>query len=138
MYKRQERDSDFEKVAKIRYGDLKEKEAQLKESEKELDAISEDSRFTNEEVTANDIADVVSKWTGIPVSKMLQSEKQKLLKLEDEIGKRLIGQHEAVIAVSDAIRRSRSGLSDPNKPIGSFIFLGPTGCLLYTSPSPRD
>ena len=122
-----ERDSDFEKVAKIRYGDLKEKEAHLKESEKELDNIAEDSRFTNEEVTANDIADVVSKWTGIPVSKMLQSEKQKLLKLEEEIGKRLIGQKEAVVAVSDAIRRSRSGLSDPNKPIGSFIFLGPTG-----------
>jgi ATP-dependent Clp protease ATP-binding subunit ClpB len=122
-----ERDSDFEKVAKIRYGDLKEKEAQLKEAEKELDNIAEESRFTNEEVTANDIADVVSKWTGIPVSKMLQSEKEKLLKLEDEIGKRLIGQTEAVVAVSDAIRRSRSGLSDPNKPIGSFIFLGPTG-----------
>jgi len=89
--------------------------------------LSEDSRFTNEEVTANDIADVVSRWTGIPVSKMLQSEREKLLTMEDEIGKRLIGQKEAVVAVSDAIRRSRSGLSDPNKPIGSFIFLGPTG-----------
>ncbi len=122
-----ERDSDFEKVAKIRYGDLKEKEAMLKAAEDKLDQISEDSRFTNEEVTANDIAEVVARWTGIPVSKMMQSEKDKLLKLEEEIGKRLIGQTEAVVAVSDAIRRSRSGLADPNKPIGSFIFLGPTG-----------
>lgn len=122
-----ERDSDFEKVAKIRYGDLKEKEAMLKAAEDKLDQISEESRFTNEEVTANDIAEVVARWTGIPVSKMMQSEKDKLLKLEEEIGKRLIGQTEAVTAVSDAIRRSRSGLADPNKPIGSFIFLGPTG-----------
>jgi len=122
-----ERDSDFEKVAKIRYGDLKEKELQLQKTEEELDKIPEDSRFTNEEVTANDIGDVVSRWTGIPVSKMMQSEKDKLLKLEDEIGKRLIGQKDAVTAVADAIRRSRAGLSDPNKPIGSFIFLGPTG-----------
>jgi len=122
-----ERDSNFEQVAKIRYGDLKEKEAMLKASEGKLDKIAPDSRFTNEEVTANDIADVVARWTGIPVSKMMQSEKEKLLKLEEEIGKRLIGQTEAVVAVSDAIRRSRSGLGDPNKPIGSFIFLGPTG-----------
>jgi len=122
-----ERDSDFEKVAKIRYGDLKEKEAMLKAAEDKLEQIPEDSRFTNEEVTANDIAEVVARWTGIPVSKMMQSEKDKLLKLEEEIGKRLIGQVEAVVAVSDAIRRSRSGLADPNKPIGSFIFLGPTG-----------
>ncbi len=122
-----ERDSDFEKVARIRYGELKEKEAMLRAAEEKLDQISEETRFTNEEVTANDIAEVVARWTGIPVSKMMQSEKQKLLKLEEQIGERLIGQHEAVIAVSDAIRRSRSGLSDPNKPIGSFIFLGPTG-----------
>ena len=122
-----ERDSDFEKVAKIRYGDLKEKEAMLKAAEEKLDKIAPDSRYTNEEVTANDIADVVARWTGIPVSKMMQSEKDKLLKLEEEIGKRLIGQKEAVTAVADAIRRSRSGLADPNKPIGSFIFLGPTG-----------
>jgi ATP-dependent Clp protease ATP-binding subunit ClpB len=122
-----ERDSDFEKVARIRYGELKEKEAMLKAAEEKLDKIPEDSRYTNEEVTYNDIADVVARWTGIPVSKMMQSEKQKLLKLEEEIGERLIGQTEAVTAVADAIRRSRSGLSDPNKPIGSFIFLGPTG-----------
>lgn len=122
-----ERDSDFEKVARIRYGELKEKEAMLKAAEEKLEEIDQESRFTNEEVTYNDIAEVVARWTGIPVSKMMQSEKQKLLKLEEEIGQRLIGQTEAVTAVADAIRRSRSGLSDPNKPIGSFIFLGPTG-----------
>lgn len=122
-----ERESDFERVAKIRYGDLKEKESQLKVANEKLEKLPEDSRFTNEMVTANDIADVISKWTGIPVSKMLQSEKVKLLTLEDEIGKRLIGQKEAVIAVSDAVRRSRAGLQDDKKPIGSFIFLGPTG-----------
>jgi ATP-dependent Clp protease ATP-binding subunit ClpB len=122
-----ERDSDFEKVAKIRYGDLKEKEAQLQVANEKLDQLPEESRFTNEVVTANDIADVISKWTGIPVSKMMQSEKTKLLSLEDEIGKRLIGQKEAVVAVADAVRRSRAGLQDERKPIGSFIFLGPTG-----------
>ncbi len=122
-----ERDSDFELVAKIRYGDLKEKEAMLQAAEEKLDKLSEEKRFTNEEVTGNDIAEIVAKWTGIPVSKMLQSERERLVKLEDEIGKRLIGQKEAVTAVSDAVRRSRAGLQDPDKPIGSFIFLGPTG-----------
>ena len=122
-----ERESDYEKVAKIRYGDLKEKEAMLKVATEKLEQLPEDSRFTNEEVTADDIADVISKWTGIPVSRMMQSEKEKLLHLEEEIGKRLIGQHEAVIAVSDAVRRSRAGLQDDKKPIGSFLFLGPTG-----------
>lgn len=122
-----ERDSQFEKVAKIRYGDIKTKEAELKKAEKELDKLPDDKRFTNEEVGANDIAEVVAKWTGIPVTKMLQKEKEKLLTLEDTIGKRLIGQREAVTAVSDAVRRSRAGLGDPNRPIGSFIFLGPTG-----------
>jgi ATP-dependent Clp protease ATP-binding subunit ClpB len=122
-----ERDSDFEKVAKIRYGDLKEKEASLIAANQKLDALPEESRFTNEHVTAGDIADVVSKWTGIPLSKMVTSEKVKLLTLEEEIGKRLIGQKEAVVAVADAVRRSRAGLQDDKKPIGSFIFLGPTG-----------
>lgn len=122
-----ERESDYEKVARIRYGELKEKEAQLKAANEKLEALPEDSRFTNEVVTANDIADVISKWTGIPVSKMLQSEKDKLLKLEEEIGKRIIGQKEAVEAVANAVRRSRAGLQDEKKPIGSFIFLGPTG-----------
>lgn len=122
-----ERESDYEKVARIRYGELKEKEAQLKVANEKLEALPENSRFTNEVVTANDIADVISKWTGIPVSKMMQSEKEKLLSLEAEIGKRIIGQEEAVIAVANAVRRSRAGLQDEKKPIGSFIFLGPTG-----------
>jgi ATP-dependent Clp protease ATP-binding subunit ClpB len=124
---RAERESDYEQVAKIRYGELKEKEAMLKVAEEKLNKLPEESRFTNEEVNGNDIAEVVSKWTGIPVAKMLQSEKDKLLKLEDEIGQMLIGQTEAVVAVSDAVRRSRAGLQDENRPIGSFIFLGPTG-----------
>lgn len=122
-----ERESDFEAVAKIRYGQLQEKEAQLKEAETKLAAIPEDERFTAQQVTANDIADVVAKWTGIPVSKLQQSEKDKLLNMEAEIGKMLVGQTEAVTAVSDAVRRSRAGLSDGKKPVGSFIFLGPTG-----------
>lgn len=122
-----ERESDYETVAKIRYGQIKEQEKLLKEAEEKLDTLPDEGRFTNEEVTSNDIAEVVSRWTGIPVQKMMQSEKIKLLHMEDEIGKSLIGQHEAVIAVSDAVRRSRAGLQDPKKPIGSFIFLGPTG-----------
>jgi len=122
-----ERESDFEKVAKIRYGKIKEFETKLKVAEEKLHKLPEETRFTNEEVTGNDIAEVVARWTGIPVAKMMQSEKQKLLDLENEIGKRLIGQHEAVVAVSDAVRRSRAGLQDDKRPIGSFIFLGPTG-----------
>ena len=122
-----ERESDYETVAKIRYGQIKEQEKLLQEAETKLDTLPDEGRFTNEEVTSNDIAEVVSRWTGIPVQKMMQSEKIKLLHLEEEIGKSLIGQHEAVRAVSDAVRRSRAGLQDPKKPIGSFIFLGPTG-----------
>lgn len=122
-----ERESDFETVAKIRYGELQEQEAMLRAAEEKLDKLPEEKRFTNEAVTANDIAEVVARWTGIPVAKMLQSEKEKLIHLEDEIHKRLIGQDQAVRAVSDAVRRSRAGLQDANRPIGSFIFLGPTG-----------
>lgn len=124
---RAERNSDFETVAKIRYGQLQELEKQLKSAEAELEKLPDEKRFTNEEVTANDIAEVVARWTGIPVQRMLQSEREKLLKLEDQLHQRLIGQHEAVGAVSDAVRRSRAGLQDENRPIGSFIFLGPTG-----------
>ncbi|MBR9919778.1 MAG: ATP-dependent chaperone ClpB [Bacteroidetes bacterium] len=124
---RAERNSDFETVAKIRYGEMQKQEAMLKVAEEKLDKLPDENRFTNDEVTSNDIAEVVSRWTGIPVSKMMQSEKEKLLHLEAEIGKRLIGQYEAVRAVSDAVRRSRAGLQDENRPIGSFIFLGPTG-----------
>ncbi|MEM7571340.1 MAG: ATP-dependent chaperone ClpB [Bacteroidota bacterium] len=122
-----ERSSDFETVAKIRYGQLQDLEKKLKKAEKELDKLPDEKRFTNEEVTANDIAEVVARWTGIPVQKMLQSDREKLLLLEQQLHKRLIGQDEAVRAVSDAVRRSRAGLQDANRPIGSFIFLGPTG-----------
>ncbi|WP_421794683.1 ATP-dependent Clp protease ATP-binding subunit [Haliscomenobacter sp.] len=124
---RAERASDYEKVAKIRYGELEDQKQMLKVAEEKLAALPEDDRFTNDKVTASDIAYIVSRWTGIPVDKMTQSEKDKLLSLEDEIGQRLIGQDEAVKAVSDAIRRSRAGLQDADRPIGSFIFLGPTG-----------
>ncbi|MFN7116815.1 MAG: ATP-dependent Clp protease ATP-binding subunit [Saprospiraceae bacterium] len=122
-----ERASDYETVAKIRYGDLQDLQTRLKIAEEKLEQIPDDIRMTSGEVTANDIAEVVSRSTGIPISKMLQSEKDKLLRLEDEIGKRLIGQQEAVRAVSNAVRRSRAGLQDADRPIGSFIFLGPTG-----------
>ncbi|HJW30473.1 MAG TPA: AAA family ATPase, partial [Saprospiraceae bacterium] len=122
-----ERDANYEQVAKIRYGEIVSEKKNLADAEAKLHALPSEDRFTNEEVTADDIAEVVSKWTGIPLQKMMQTEKEKMLTLEAEIGKRLIGQEEAVKAVSDAIRRSRAGLQDPNKPIGSFIFLGPTG-----------
>ena len=114
-------------MAKIRYGELQELQAELKVSEEKLAKLPDDQRFTNDEVTANDIAGVVSRWTGIPVNKMMESEKTKLLHLEEELHKRLIGQDEAVRAVADAVRRSRAGLQDSDRPIGSFIFLGPTG-----------
>jgi ATP-dependent Clp protease ATP-binding subunit ClpB len=124
---RAEREANFELVAKIRYGEIKEEETTLKAAEEKLKALSPENRLTKEEVTADDIAEVVAKWTGIPVAKMLQSERDKLLAMEEELGKRVIGQREAVVAVSDAIRRSRAGLQDEKRPIGSFIFLGPTG-----------
>ncbi|MCB0595229.1 MAG: AAA family ATPase [Lewinellaceae bacterium] len=122
-----ERNSDFELVAKIRYGELQEQQVLLKAAEEKLARLPEEERYTNDEVTADDIAGVVSRWTGIPVNKMMQSEKDKLLRMEEELHKRLIGQDEAVRAVSDAVRRSRAGLQDSDRPIGSFIFLGPTG-----------
>jgi ATP-dependent Clp protease ATP-binding subunit ClpB len=122
-----ERNSDFEAVAKIRYGQLQEQQAMLKAAEEKLAQFPEAERYTNDEVTANDIAGVVSRWTGIPVSKMMESEKAKLLKLESELHQRVIGQDVAVRAIADAVRRSRAGLQDSARPIGSFIFLGPTG-----------
>lgn len=122
-----ERDSDFETVAKIRYGQKQDLEKQLKDAEEKLKTLPEGNRFTAQQVRAQDIAEVVAKWTGIPVSKLQQSERDKLVHLEQEIGKRMVGQSEAVKAVSDAVRRSRAGLSDPKRPMGSFIFLGPTG-----------
>ena len=121
-----ERETDLQKAAELKYGKLNELEKKLKQTS---GATSENKngRMLKEEVNEDDIAEVVSKWTHIPINKLLEGEKQKLLKLEEEIHNRVIGQDEAVVAVSNAIRRSRSGLSDPNKPIGSFIFLGPTG-----------
>jgi ATP-dependent Clp protease ATP-binding subunit ClpB len=123
---RAERDGDYGKVAELRYGKIKEAQAQLETFQKQLESQSENS-LIKEEVTYDDIAEVVAKWTGIPVTKMIQSEREKLLKLEDELHKRLIGQEEAIIAVSDAVRRSRAGLQNPKKPIGTFLFLGTTG-----------
>ncbi|MEE4176892.1 MAG: ATP-dependent chaperone ClpB [Bacteroides sp.] len=122
-----ERNGDFGKVAEIRYGRIKESEQHLEEMNQKLKEMQAESALIKEEVTAEDIADVVSRWTGIPVSKMLQSEREKLLLLEDELHKRVVGQDEAIAAVSDAIRRSRAGLHDPKRPVGSFIFLGTTG-----------
>ncbi len=122
-----ERSGDFGKVAEIRYGRIKEAEEQLQKLHQKLQEMQAEAALIKEEVTAEDIADVVSRWTGIPVSRMLQSEREKLLKLEDELHKRVVGQDEAITAVSDAIRRSRAGLQDPKRPVGSFIFLGTTG-----------
>ncbi len=123
-----ERNSDFGKVAELRYGKTKEAEARLAEMEKKWDVIkAKGSHMLKEEVDREDIAQIVSRWTGIPLNKMLQSEKDKLLHLEGELHKRVVGQFEAIEAVSDAIRRSRAGLQDVKKPIGSFIFLGTTG-----------
>ncbi|MCB0457684.1 MAG: ATP-dependent chaperone ClpB [Flavobacteriaceae bacterium] len=124
---RAERDGDFGKVAEIRYGKIKELQSTLSKLETELASTQGESSMIKEEVTYEDIAEVVAKWTGIPVTKMVQSEREKLLKLEDELHKRVVGQEEAIVAVSDAIRRSRAGLQDAKKPIGSFLFLGTTG-----------
>jgi len=123
-----ERNGDYGKVAEIRYGKIKEAEAKVAASMTKLDELkASGSPMIKEEVDSQDIADVVSRWTGIPVNKMLQSEREKLLHLEDELHKRVVGQNEAIEAIADAIRRSRAGMQDPRKPIGSFIFLGTTG-----------
>lgn len=122
-----ERAGDYGKVAEIRYGKIRDAELKLKKAEDEIKKMNQGTRMLKEEVDAEDIASIVSKWTGIPVTKMLQSEKEKLLHLENDLHKRVVGQEEAITAVSDAIRRSRAGLQDPRKPIGSFIFLGTTG-----------
>ena len=122
-----ERAGDYGKVAEIRYGRIKESEETVIRLKKELEEYQSSNRMLKEEVTAEDIAGVVSRWTGIPVTRMVESEREKLLKLEEQLGKRVAGQSEAIGAISDAIRRSRAGLSDKRKPIGSFIFLGTTG-----------
>ncbi|MCB9171065.1 MAG: ATP-dependent chaperone ClpB [Flavobacteriales bacterium] len=122
-----EREGDFGKVAEIRYGRIKETEDELTKAKEELNRLQETSKLIKEEVDVEEIAEVVSRWTGIPVSRMMEAERTKLLKLEDELHRRVIGQDDAVRAVADAVRRSRSGLGDEKRPIGSFIFLGTTG-----------
>jgi ATP-dependent Clp protease ATP-binding subunit ClpB len=122
-----EREGNLEKVAQIRYGTLVQLQEQLEKESKDLNEIQKNQMMLKEEVDAEDIAEVVAKWTGIPVSRMMEGELEKLVKMEERIRQRVIGQDEAIIAVSNAVRRSRSGLQDPNRPLGSFIFLGPTG-----------
>lgn len=122
-----EREGDYGKVAEIRYGKIKEKENDIKEVQEKLHSMQGGAAMIKEEVDSDDIAEVVSRWTGIPVTKMMQSEKDKLLHLEEELHKRVVGQDEAIHAIADAVRRSRAGLQDPKRPIGSFIFLGTTG-----------
>ena len=124
---RAEREGNYERVAEIRYGKLKALQDEIDSIQKQLHQRQGSEALIKEEVTPDDIADVVSRWTGIPVSRMLQSEREKLVHMESELHKRVIGQDEAIQAVSDAVRRSRAGLQDPKRPIGSFIFLGTTG-----------
>ena len=124
---RAERDGDYAKVAEIRYSKIKNKEDEIAKFTSQLHDMQGDTSLIKEQVDAEDIADIVSRWTGIPVSKMVKSEKEKLLHLEEELHHRVIGQDEAISAIADAVRRSRAGLNDPNRPIGSFIFLGTTG-----------
>jgi ATP-dependent Clp protease ATP-binding subunit ClpB len=124
---RAEREGDYGKVAEIRYGKIKESQEALEKYQNELKENKSENSLIKEEVTYEDIAEVVAKWTGIPVTKMLQSDREKLLKLEDELHKRVVGQEEAITAVSDAVRRSRAGLQNPAKPVGTFLFLGTTG-----------
>ena len=122
-----ERQGDFARVAEIRYGRMTELENRLRQANQKLADQQKTHRMLKEEVDAEDVAEVISRWTGIPVSKMLEGEKDKLIQMESRIGRRVIGQHEAIEAVSNAVRRARSGLQDPNRPIGTFIFMGPTG-----------
>ncbi|MEM1416793.1 MAG: ATP-dependent chaperone ClpB [Myxococcota bacterium] len=125
--KRAERVTDFATAGRIKHGDIPAAERSVMEAVAKLDALRADGSFLREEVTDEDIAEVVSRWTGVPVAKMLESEKEKLLAMEERVGERVIGQHEAVVAVANAVRRSRAGLGEPNRPVGSFLFLGPTG-----------
>ena len=124
---RAERQGDLAKVAEIRYGRLNDLQRRLEEANRHLAEQQETHKMLKEEVDAEDVAEVISRWTGIPVSKMLEGEKDKLIHMEERLGRRVIGQHEAIMAVSNAVRRARAGLQDPNRPIGSFIFMGPTG-----------
>ncbi|MBW3609107.1 MAG: ATP-dependent chaperone ClpB, partial [Actinobacteria bacterium] len=123
-----QRQGNWEAAARIQYGELRDLRARLAEAERKSHEMSNDGKsLVKDEVTPDEIAEVVSRWTGIPVSRMLEGEREKLIKMEERLGKRVIGQADAVRAVSDAVRRNRAGLGDPNRPIGSFLFLGPTG-----------
>jgi len=122
-----ERVSDLERVARLQYGTIRDLEESLKEKEERLKGIQADGALLKEEVDAEEIAGVISRWTGIPVSRLMESETQKLIHMEERLHERVIGQDDAILAVSNAVRRSRAGLQDPNRPIGSFIFIGPTG-----------
>ncbi len=124
---RAERDGDLARAAELRYGTAASLQAQLEEQEAELGRLHEEGRMLSEEVTEQDVAEVVARWTGIPVSKLMEGETQKLIRLEEELHRRVVGQHHAVTAVANSVRRSRAGLSDPHRPSGSFLFLGPTG-----------
>ena len=124
---RAEREGDLERAAEIRYGRLIALQKRLEDANRRLTELQQDSRMLKEEVDDEDVAEVVSRWTGIPVSRMLEGERDKLVRMEERLARRVIGQEQAVTAVSDAVRRARSGLQDPNRPIGSFIFMGPTG-----------
>jgi ATP-dependent Clp protease ATP-binding subunit ClpB len=127
QYQRAEREGNLEVASRIKYQDIPAREAMLQAAEEKLAGLAPENRMTTQTVTANDIAEVVARWTGIPLAKMMRGERERLLHLETEMHQRVVGQDEAVVAVADAIRRSRAGLSDPDKPIGSFIFCGPTG-----------
>src|SRR5699024_770965 len=122
-----EREGNYEKVAELRYGTTNQLENDIAETQEKLEEIQENRAMLKEEVDGEDIAEIVSRWTGMPVTKMLQSERQKLVLLEEELHKRVVGQDPAIETVSDAVRRSRAGLQDENRPIGSFFFLGSTG-----------
>ncbi|HSO19297.1 MAG TPA: AAA family ATPase, partial [Desulfosarcina sp.] len=124
---RAEREGDLARVAELRYGRSSELKSRLEQAKKDLEALQADRKMLKEEVDDEDIAEVISRWTGIPVSRMLEGERQKLVRMEERLGRRVIGQQQAIEAVSNAVRRARSGLQDPNRPIGSFIFMGPTG-----------
>jgi ATP-dependent Clp protease ATP-binding subunit ClpB len=124
---RAEREGNLARVAELRYGRSNELKAKLEEAKKDLETLQADKKMLKEEVDDEDIAEVISRWTGIPVNRMLEGERQKLVRMEKRLGRRVIGQEQAIAAVSNAVRRARSGLQDPNRPIGSFIFMGPTG-----------
>ncbi|MCA9604003.1 MAG: AAA family ATPase, partial [Myxococcales bacterium] len=126
-YERAERAGDLERAAELRYGKLVELENRLSAKQKELEELQATGSVLSEEVTADEVAEIVSKWTGVPVTKMLEGEQEKLLRMEQGLAKRVVGQDEALHAVANAVRRARAGLQDPSRPIGSFIFLGPTG-----------